>query len=90
MLEWKAKKKTMRHYELQADIYDVQYIDEQKAKIEEILKFMKLEKSDYVLDLGCGTGFLFNHISEKVELLLGLDISQKVLKLAKRRIKMHL
>lgn len=87
MLEWKAKKQTMRHYELQADIYDVQYIDEQKAKIKEILRFMKLEKSDCVLDLGCGTGFLFNHISEKVELLLGLDISQKCLKLAKKRIE---
>jgi ubiquinone/menaquinone biosynthesis C-methylase UbiE len=87
MQEWKAKKQTMRHYELQADIYDVQYMDEQKAKIEDILKFMKLEQRDRVLDLGCGTGFLFNYISEKVELLLGLDISQNALKLAKRRIK---
>jgi ubiquinone/menaquinone biosynthesis C-methylase UbiE len=87
MREWKTKEQTMRHYELQAEIYNVQYMDEQKAKIEEILKFMKLEQRDCVLDLGCGTGFLFNHISEKVELLLGLDISQKALKMAKRRIK---
>jgi ubiquinone/menaquinone biosynthesis C-methylase UbiE len=87
MQEWKTKKQTMRHYNLQAEIYNVQYMDEQKAKIAEILKFMKLEQRDCVLDLGCGTGFLFNNISEKVELLLGLDISQKALKLAKKRIK---
>lgn len=84
MQGWKTKKQTMLHYELQAEIYNVQYINEQKAKIEEILKLMKLEERDIVLDVGCGTGFLFNYISEKIELLLGLDISQKALKLAKR------
>ena len=62
-------------------------MDEQKEKSEELLKFLKLEQRDWVLDLGCGTGFLFNYISEKVELLLGLDISEKALKLAKKSLK---
>ena len=87
MQEWKTKKQIMRHYDLQAEIYNLQYMKEQTAKIECIQKFMKLEQTEYALDVGCGTGFLFNHISEKVELLIGLDISHKSLKLAKRRIK---
>ena len=40
-----------------------------------------------ILDLGCGTGFLFQHISQKVGFLVGLDISLNTLKEAKKRIK---
>jgi len=77
----------MRHYDQQAAIYDVQYLGEQNAKIEDTLKSMKFGSNELVLDLGCGTGFLFQHIDKSIRLLVGLDISSKALREAKKRTK---
>ena len=77
----------MRHYDLQAKIYDVQYGGEQNAKIEDILTKIRIEPDEIVLDLGCGTGFLFRHLDKKVRLLAGIDVSQKALLVAKNHIK---
>jgi ubiquinone/menaquinone biosynthesis C-methylase UbiE len=46
---------------------------------------MRLGSNELVLDLGCGTGFLFQHITERVGLLVGIDLSQKALREAKKR-----
>ena len=85
MQEWNKKSQTMQHYDLQAAIYDIQYLGEQNAKIEDLLKNMKIGSKELVLDLGCGTGFLFQYLTEKVEALVGLDVSQKALIEAKKR-----
>jgi ubiquinone/menaquinone biosynthesis C-methylase UbiE len=87
MREWKQKRGTMRHYDRQAAIYDVQYVGEQNAKIEGILKSMEFSSNEIVLDLGCGTGFLFQYISKRVGVLVGVDISMKALSEAKKRTK---
>lgn len=87
MREWKEKQKTIRHYDQQAKIYDVQYVGEQNAKIEDVLNNIKFGSNDLALDLGCGTGFLFQHIFQKVGLLVGVDLSQKALIQAKKRTK---
>jgi ubiquinone/menaquinone biosynthesis C-methylase UbiE len=87
MREWKEKRGTMRHYDQQATIYDVQYLGEQNAKIEDALSNTELKPNEIVLDLGCGTGFLFQHIDKSIRLLVGLDISSNVLREAKKRIK---
>jgi ubiquinone/menaquinone biosynthesis C-methylase UbiE len=87
MKNWKDKQITMRHYDLQAAIYDVQYLDEQNSKIESVLKNMKLNLNEYVLDLGCGTGFLFQQLSEKTGKVVGLDLSKKALQEAKKRME---
>ncbi len=87
MQEWKEKRRTMRHYDQQATIYDVQYLGEQNAKIEDALSRTELKPYELVLDLGCGTGFLFQHIDKSIRLLVGLDISLNVLQEAKKRTK---
>jgi ubiquinone/menaquinone biosynthesis C-methylase UbiE len=87
MREWKEKRSNMQHYDRQASIYNVQYIGEQDNKIEDILKRVVLGSKELVLDLGCGTGFLFKHINKQVGLLVGIDLSQKALKEAKKRTK---
>jgi len=87
MREWKEKRRTMRHYDQQATIYDVQYLGEQNAKIEDALSGTELKPKETVLDLGCGTGFLFQHIDKTIRLLVGLDISSKALREAKKRTK---
>jgi ubiquinone/menaquinone biosynthesis C-methylase UbiE len=85
MSEWKEKRGAMRHYDRQAAIYDVQYVGEQNAKIEDNIKGMKFGSNELVLDLGCGTGFLFQHINKNVGFLVGVDVSQNALREAKKR-----
>jgi len=87
MQEWKEKRSNIRHYDRQATIYNVQYVREQDTKIEDVLNNLKFQSNELVLDLGCGTGFLFRHIKKQAEFLVGLDLSQKVLQEAKKRTK---
>ena len=87
MREWKEKRSNMRHYDRQAAIYNVQYVGEQDTKIEDILNFTELNQKELVLDMGCGTGFLFKHINKQVELLVGIDLSKKALSEANKRAK---
>ena len=87
MQDWKQKRSNIQHYDMQAAIYDVQYVGEQDNKIKEMLKNMNFGSSELVLDLGCGTGFLFQHITEKAGFIVGVDVSQKALLQAKKRTK---
>ncbi|MFZ7138799.1 MAG: class I SAM-dependent methyltransferase [archaeon] len=87
MQNWKQKRSNMQHYDLQAEIYDLQYIGEQDKKIETMLESINFCSKDLVLDLGCGTGFLFKHIVKKSKLIVGVDLSKKALIQAKKRAK---
>jgi len=87
---WKYKRDIIHHYNRIAGIYDSLYGEEQKAKIESILRIIKGERKDLVLDAGCGTGLLIEYLASKVDHFVGLDISEKVLKVAldkSRRLK---
>ena len=94
MSEWYKKRDVMRHYDLTAHIYDMQYAEEQIAKIEAAMENANMEKHGLVLDVGCGTGLLFNYVTNKTKTIVGLDISRKILFQAKKRAKkspnMHL
>lgn len=68
-----------------AHIYDMQYAEEQNAKIEAALESLDVEKYGSMLDVGCGTGLLFDYVAEKTEELIGLDTSRKILLQAKKR-----
>ena len=85
MQDWNQKRNSKQHYDLQAEIYDKQYAGEQDNKIESMLETLDLKANELVLDLGCGTGFLLEHISEKVAFIVGADISKKALLWAKKR-----
>lgn len=90
MSEWNKKRDVMQRYDLTAHIYDRRYADEQTAKIEAAVKSINVEKHNLVLDAGCGTGLLFNYVTNKAETLVGLDTSRKILFQAKRRAKRFL
>lgn len=79
------KREVMRHYDRLADIYDAQYGDEQRAKIRASLELVDIWSSDLVLDVGCGTGLLFERVGGSAKILVGLDISRKILRRAKTR-----
>ncbi len=80
--DWKVKLDVIRHYDKFAKIYNTLYGYEQELKIREILKFLNMRKDDIVLDAGCGTGLLFNHISDSSKLIVGVDLSSIALKIA--------
>ncbi|MFQ5999844.1 MAG: class I SAM-dependent methyltransferase, partial [Candidatus Bathyarchaeia archaeon] len=87
MREWNKKRKAMRHYDRLAPVYDIQYGEEQNAKIEAALNNAKPGENELVLDLGCGTGLLFEQIAKSAKLVAGIDISSKILQEAKKRAK---
>jgi len=81
---WNKKRKVMRRYDHSASVYDIQYAEEQEAKIKVALKILRPKKGSLVLDVGCGTGLLFPYIAEDADLLVGLDFS-KILRKARKR-----
>lgn len=87
MQGWNKKRATMRHYDHQAKVYDSQYLDEQDAKIVAGFSSMGPWSNEFILDMGCGTGILFHHVNEATKLIMGIDISKKLLQVAKKRIK---
>jgi ubiquinone/menaquinone biosynthesis C-methylase UbiE len=87
MREWERKRVVMHRYDLTADIYDMRYAEEQTAKIEAALENLKIEKPALILDVGCGTGILFDYVAGKAGVTVGLDISRKILFKAKNRAK---
>jgi ubiquinone/menaquinone biosynthesis C-methylase UbiE len=80
---WQKKRRVMMRYDATASIYDERYAEEQVAKVEAALKNVKIEKESLVLDVGCGTGILFDHVAEKADAIVGLDLSKKTLLQAK-------
>jgi ubiquinone/menaquinone biosynthesis C-methylase UbiE len=84
---WQKKREIIRHYDELASMYDSLYRDEQDLKIEHVLKHVNFDYSDSVLDAGCGTGFLFEHVHRHVGHLVGVDLSSGLLRVALAHIK---
>ncbi|MEM2875642.1 MAG: class I SAM-dependent methyltransferase [Candidatus Bathyarchaeia archaeon] len=85
--EWKVKLHVMRHYDAIASCYDNVYGEEQLLKISVVIREACLEDRGAVLDVGCGTGLLFDFVAPKADFLVGLDFSRKILEKAKKREK---
>jgi len=83
---WHKKRGVMRRYDVTAGMYDMRYTEEQTAKIEAALKNMKIEKCVLTLDVGCGTGILFDYAADRTGALVGLDFSKRTLFQAKKRV----
>jgi ubiquinone/menaquinone biosynthesis C-methylase UbiE len=81
---WNKKRDVTRRYDATATIYDARYAAEQATKIESALKHTRLQQGK-VLDMGCGTGILFDYVSVEASLTVGLDISKRTLLIARRR-----
>ena len=51
--------------------------------IENMKKY--LNKSDIVLDFGCGTGLVTNELAANVSMIHGIDISSKMIEIARKK-----
>ncbi|MEM2999937.1 MAG: methyltransferase domain-containing protein [Candidatus Bathyarchaeia archaeon] len=84
MNKWSQKRRIMRRYDLTAQLYDARYAEEQKLKYRAALEQLRITGDSRVLDVGCGTGLLFNHVAG-AETIVGADVSGKLLLQAKER-----
>lgn len=85
MSKWSKKRRVMRRYDQSAKVYDAQYREEQHAKIRTAMDNLNLNRDSIVLDAGCGTGLLFEHVAEKTKFTIGTDSSRGLLKEAKKK-----
>ncbi|MCX8170523.1 MAG: methyltransferase domain-containing protein [Candidatus Bathyarchaeota archaeon] len=84
---WRIKRETARYYDKIAKIYDMLYRYEQNLKINEILKNFGIKSGGIILDIGCGSGLLFEYIADSSGLIVGADISIGVLRRAKNLVR---
>jgi len=71
-----------RYDDLGGRVYDLRYAEEQSLKYEPMLAEVRVRPDDIVLDDGCGTGLLFEHVTAYI---VGLDISVELLSKAMDR-----
>jgi ubiquinone/menaquinone biosynthesis C-methylase UbiE len=83
--KWDQKRKTMRRYDLTAQLYDMRYTEEQELKYKTALERLNIARNNKILDVGCGTGLLFSHVAAETQTVVGVDISGKLLLQAKER-----
>ena len=76
--------KTKQYYDTIAKGYNELYGKEQLNKWNIAKKLIKFSKNDKVLDIGCGTGILTKKIAKMVKNVIGLDISEKMIKYAEK------
>ena len=85
-MAWKHKNKVMKNYDATAELYEERYATEQNAKYKKTLQ--KVGVSDMmVLDVGCGLGLFFPIAAPSATTVVGVDISRKLLKKAKKHSK---
>jgi len=79
------KLELVRDYNATAHLYNERYREEQEVKITFLLGKLRPKEGDVLIDVGCGTGLLFDYVSSR--LMVGVDISINMLREAKKRAK---
>jgi len=77
----------MKRYDLTSQMYNQRYAEEQEAKYKAALEGLRssINADSAVLDVGCGTGLFFNHVAAQANIVVGVDISRKLLLKAKEQ-----
>lgn len=71
----------------QASQFSKNHILNNEEQLKFIVNMSSIEKEDWVLDLGCGTGLLTQAIEEKTKRVVGLDLTREMLEEAKLQSK---
>jgi phosphatidylethanolamine/phosphatidyl-N-methylethanolamine N-methyltransferase len=81
---WKEKRKVMQSYDITAEMYEERYGDEQQRKHKKALEEVNVS-GKALLDVGCGSGLFFREVSKDAMIVVGVDISPKLLLKAKEQ-----
>jgi len=84
---WTMKKGSIKYYNATANSYNQQYREEQYRKYEAALDALRIVKKDSILDVGCGTGMFIKKTSKEADLVIGVDISRRMVELANKKCK---
>ncbi len=68
----------MQRYDTTADMYDERYGEEQHAKYRKALENVNVTALT-VLDVGCGSGLFFAEVATRAKMVVGVDVSRKLL-----------
>jgi ubiquinone/menaquinone biosynthesis C-methylase UbiE len=77
------KRELKRRYDMTAHFYDRRYGEIQRGKYHVVLA--NITNADRILDVGCGTGMLLGPLGERARIVVGVDMSVKMLRAAKKR-----
>jgi ubiquinone/menaquinone biosynthesis C-methylase UbiE len=81
---WKDKRKVMQLYNMTAEMYDERYAQEQERKYKKALENIYVTRKT-VLDVGCGSGLFFKEVAVQAGMVIGVDVSRKLLLKAKEQ-----
>jgi malonyl-CoA O-methyltransferase len=84
---WRKKCSVANRYNITSESYDEQYAQEQDAKYRAVQNVLNHFCTDVVLDVGCGSGLFFSYVADKVQSVVGVDISRSLLLKAKVHVK---
>lgn len=80
------KSEVSKAYDKTAKFYDRRYYRIQLAKYDFLLSNTRLNSDDFILDAGCGTGLFMERIGHIVNRIIGIDVSERMLRIATNRV----
>lgn len=72
-------------YDTLDDGYNDAYGKEQREKHDIILRETQIPRSSVCLDLGCGNGILMGRLAHRSRLIVGIDLSSRMVRAAKKK-----
>ena len=81
----KDERQVAEWYNTLSSSYDELYGKEQSHKYEMVLEFLREKHFKVLVDIGCGTGTFLEKASEICDHSIGIDLSTRMLKIAKNR-----
>ena len=88
VIVWREKRKVIQQYDASSEMYEGLYGEEQQAKYSKALENINLN-GRMVLDVGCGSGLFFEKVAGKAEMVVGIDVSLRLLLKAKEQTKIY-
>ncbi len=81
-MAWRKKRRVIKRYDASAETYEELYSEEQARKYGKALGNMDVA-CVAVLDVGCGSGLFFSQVEAQAKIVVGVDVSCKLLLKAK-------